>query len=242
MLKHISLSASTLKILACVSMLIDHAGMLLFPQEHWMRLVGRIAFPLFAYFIAEGCQYTRNRLKRLATIVILGVICEAVYIVADGGYYGNVLLTFSLSIVLIYLLQECQRCLFGRDPKAFLWGSAFLAAVVGVVVFVQAFGVDYGIAGVMTPVLIALANDRNGTMPPAVKRLCGKPFKILLFTAALLWLIITNPYVERQLWCLLAVPLLLLYNGKAGKARLKYGFYLFYPLHLALLQLIAWIR
>ena len=104
------------------------------------------------------------------------------------------------------------------------------------------FGVDYGIAGVMTPVLIALTNDRSGTMPPAVKRLCGKPAKLLLFTAALLWLTFSNAYVERQAWCLLAVPLVLLYNGKVGKHRLKYGFYLFYPLHLAILQLIAWIR
>ena len=242
MVKRIGLSASTLKILACVSMVIDHAGMLLFPHEHWMRFVGRIAFPLFAYFIAEGCQYTRNRLKRFVTILTLGILCEIVYIIADGQYYGNVLLTFSLSVILIGLWQECQRCLFARDCKAILWGGVFCAAVVGVVILVKTFGVDYGIAGVMTPVLIALTNDRSGTMPPAVKRLCGKPAKLLLFTAALLWLTFSNAYVERQAWCLLAVPLVLLYNGKVGKHRLKYGFYLFYPLHLAILQLIAWIR
>ncbi len=242
MLKRLGLSASTLKIPACVSMLIDHMGILLFPQEHWMRVVGRLAFPLFAYFIAEGCRYTKNRLKRFVTIFSLGLICEAVYVVADGGYYGNVLLTFSFSVMLIYVWQECQRYVFTRDYKAFLWIAVFLIAVVGVVVFVQAFGVDYGIAGVMTPVLLSLVDDRSGTMPPALKRLCGRPAKILLFAAALLWLIIANPYVERQLWCLLTVPLLLLYNGEAGKTHLKYGFYLFYPLHLAILQLIAWIR
>ncbi len=242
MSQRFGLSASTLKLLACVSMLIDHAGMLLFPHAHWMRFVGRIAFPLFAYFIAEGCHYTRNRFKRLVTVLSLGVICETVYVVADGRYYGNVLLTFSLSIVLIYLLQECQRSLFTHDPHAVWWGAALLAATIGAVIFVRTFGVDYGVAGVMMPVLLALTDDRRGTMPPAVKRLCGKPTKWLLFTAALVWLIVTNPYIERQTWCLLALPLVLSYNGEVGKPRLKYGFYLFYPLHLAILQLIAWVK
>ena len=242
MTSRIGLSANALKILACISMLIDHAGMLLFPHAQWMRLVGRIAFPLFAYFIAEGCQYTKHRFKRFATVFSLGMICEIVYVVADGRYYGNVLLTFSLSIVLISLLQECQRCIFTRDPKTVLWIAALFASAVGTVILVQTVGVDYGVAGVMTPVLLALTNDRYRTMPPALKRICGKPTKLLIFTAALVWLIAANPYVARQTWCLLALPLVLLYNGKVGNCRFKYGFYVFYPLHLALLQLIAWVR
>ena len=56
-------SSSTLKLLACLFMLIDHAGLLLFPRYKIFRIIGRLAFPIFAYLIAEGCRYTRNKLK-----------------------------------------------------------------------------------------------------------------------------------------------------------------------------------
>lgn len=236
------LSGAVLKALACLFMLIDHAGMLLFPEADWMRYVGRLAFPLFAFFIAEGCRYTKNRLKHLLLILILGIVCEAVYIVADGGYYGNILLTFSLSIALIYLWQECQKHLFDRKPLALLWGGLFLAATAGVWVLVDTVGVDYGFAGVMTAVLISFAQDRYSNAPPALKRWYSLPVKLVLLTAALLWVTWDNALPARQVWCLLSVPLLLLYNGTAGKHRFKYGFYVFYPLHLALLQLIAWVK
>ena len=48
------MSSFLLKIIAAVTMLIDHAGLMLFPQATWMRAVGRLAFPLFAFCIAEG--------------------------------------------------------------------------------------------------------------------------------------------------------------------------------------------
>ena len=53
---------SLLKLIAMVTMLIDHAGKILFPQLSFMRVVGRLAFPLYAYCIAVGCVYTRNPL------------------------------------------------------------------------------------------------------------------------------------------------------------------------------------
>lgn len=55
------MSGFVLKLIAAVSMLIDHAGLLLFPEQDWMRLVGRLAMPIFAYCIAEGFLYTRSR-------------------------------------------------------------------------------------------------------------------------------------------------------------------------------------
>ncbi len=242
MTKRLGLSGAALKALACLFMLIDHAGMLLFPHQEWMRCVGRLAFPLFAFFIAEGCRYTKNRLRHLLLILLLGIGCEAVYILADGAYYGNILLTFSLSIALIYLWQECQRHLFDGRWLAVLWGGGFLLATACTALLVEAVGVDYDFAGVMTAVLISFAHDRYGNAPPALKRWYSLPAKLALLTIALLWVTWTNTLPARQAWCLLAVPLLALYNGTAGKHRFKYGFYLFYPLHLALLQLIAWVR
>mgnify|MGYP002512812198 CR=1 FL=1 len=73
------MSACILKLLAAACMLIDHAGMLLFPDKMWMRAVGRLAFPIFAYMIAEGCTYTRSRGKYFAQMAGLALVCQLVY-------------------------------------------------------------------------------------------------------------------------------------------------------------------
>ncbi len=68
-----------IKLLACAFMLIDHAGKMLFPQIPEMRLIGRLAFPMFAYGIAVGAVYTRDPLKYLSRIVLLMLICQPLY-------------------------------------------------------------------------------------------------------------------------------------------------------------------
>lgn len=67
------LSGNALKIIACVSMLVDHIGMILFPDVVALRIVGRLAIPLFAFTFAEGCYYSHKRSARFALILILGV-------------------------------------------------------------------------------------------------------------------------------------------------------------------------
>lgn len=67
------LSGNALKIIACVSMLVDHIGMILFPDVVALRIVGRLAMPLFAFTFAEGCYYSHKRSARFALILILGV-------------------------------------------------------------------------------------------------------------------------------------------------------------------------
>jgi hypothetical protein len=96
-----------------------------------------------------------------------------VFIVAEGKYYGNILLTFSFSIALIYLLQEWKAHLFERRTAyAVVWGTAFVAATGAVFVFTQTWGVDYGFAGVMTTVAVALFDDRKGNAPVCVPGDC----------------------------------------------------------------------
>ena len=207
-----------------------------------MRVVGRLAFPLFAFCMAEGCRYTRNRTRRLLTVGGLGVICEAVFIAAEGSYYGNILLTFTFSIALIYLLQEWKTHLFAhRAAHAVAWGTAFVAATGAVYLFTEQWGVDYGFAGVMTAVVISLFDDRTGNAPSAFTAWNRLSVKLLLTAVMLAFVAWQSQAPSRQLFALAAVPLLALYNGKPGKLRLKYGFYLFYPLHLAALEILAWL-
>jgi hypothetical protein len=72
------LSASTLKIIACVFMVIDHIGVIILPDLLILRVLGRLSYPIFAYFLAEGCRYTRNKRKRFLLVLGLAVLCEGV--------------------------------------------------------------------------------------------------------------------------------------------------------------------
>ena len=86
-----------IKILACILMAIDHIGFHLFPDLIILRIIGRLSMPLFAFFIAEGCYYTKNKLKHFLLIFISGLIfLFGVKIFANFWYY-NIFLIFSLS-------------------------------------------------------------------------------------------------------------------------------------------------
>lgn len=68
-----------IRLLACLFMLVDHAGKMLFPDVPEMRLIGRLAFPMFAYGIAVGAVYTRNPLRYLSRVVLLMLISQPLY-------------------------------------------------------------------------------------------------------------------------------------------------------------------
>ena len=76
---HTNRNTGLIKLLACLTMLVDHAGKMLFPHVPGMRLIGRLAFPLFAYGIAVGAVYTRDPLKYLKRIVMLALISQPLY-------------------------------------------------------------------------------------------------------------------------------------------------------------------
>ena len=73
-----------LKLLAGITMLVDHCGKMLFPQYREMRLIGRLAFPLFAYCIALGAAYTKNPMRYLSRVVLLALISQPLYALGLG--------------------------------------------------------------------------------------------------------------------------------------------------------------
>lgn len=72
-------SSGLLRLIACICMAIDHFGKMCFPNQPWMRLVGRLAFPLFAYGIAVGAVCTRDPIAYLKRIILLALICQPLY-------------------------------------------------------------------------------------------------------------------------------------------------------------------
>lgn len=223
-------------------MLVDHIGYIIFPDVLIFRLIGRIAMPIFAFFIGEGCLYTKNRKKYFLRVFILGLICQAVYVAesfitkSGSGLYLNILLTFSLSIVL------CSSFLYFKENRQsdsgikFRSTTAFILCVIAVLLIeifcensIDITGIniefDYGIFGISLPLFAALSKNKRT--------------KLIAFSAAQIAFGFSFYGTGGLYLCsLIPLGLLLFYNGKAGKINLKYFFYAFYPCHLALIYLI----
>ena len=221
------LNGNHLKLIAAFAMLLDHAGLLLLPRVQILRVIGRLAYPIFAFMIAEGCRYTKNRLRYFLMIFGLGVGCQLVYLFVGGAAYLNILLTFSCSVLLIYSLQEVYHA--ENWKKEFVWSAVFAAGFLGAYGLQRIITMDYGFWGVMVPVFASFAHLRK--FPPWAS--------VLLLGAGLVLLGADIGGIQH--YALLALPLLLLNNGQRGKCNMKYFFYIFYPVHLAVLQGIAWL-
>jgi len=218
----LSLTGNQLKILALVTMTIDHIGSRLFPQIRLLRIIGRLALPIFAYMIAEGCLYTKNRKRYLGMIAGLGLFCQLVYYIFDKSLYQCILITFTCSILLIYSIDFAKE---KGGPSHLL--PAF--ALVAVLFFIKGipilfpnsdFYVDYGFAGAMLPVLIYLMPTRQTKWMGTAIGLC----------------LLAMQSSQTQWFSLLALIPLALYGGRRGKRSMKYLFYLYYPLHLAVIE------
>lgn len=217
------LSGNQLKLLALAAMTCDHIGVALFPGCTLLRIIGRLAFPIFAWMIAEGCTYTRSRKKYLLTMAGLALLCQTVYFFAMGSLYQCVLVTFCLSIGLIYLLDNAKTPLGWAAAILALVGAWLLSEMLPILLSGTDFRIDYRFAGILLPVLIYLGRN--------------KWQKLALGAVGLLWLALI--FGKLQWYGFAALIPLALYSGKRGKWKLKYLFYIYYPLHLVLIQLLS---
>lgn len=215
------LTKNQLKILAIVCMTIDHIGVAFFPNEPLLRMIGRLAFPIFSYGIAEGCRYTHNKFRYFGGIFLCGAVCTLTFL-PFGGFYGNALITMSMSILLVYALQKWEnsgevRCL----ALTFALAAAFY-------VLCRTVYIDYGFAGVLLPLYAEvgwlLSNRLN---------LPEKPCERIGFAVGLLALSAAMGGV--QPWCLLSLVPIGLLGRERGRWKMKHFFYIYYPAHLAII-------
>ena len=219
------LSGNALKIIALVTMTIDHMGMLLFPSVLLFRVIGRLAMPIFAYMIAEGCKYTRNKVKHFLLVFLLGVVCQVVYYFANHDLMMSILIDFSMSILVIYAIEYAKSC---KNWKGWLL-PVLSVILVGLCVyvlplFIKGLYFDYGFFGILAPVCVYMFDK--------------KWLKLVALAIALLP-VSACAFTPIQWFCYLALIPLALYNGKRGKYNIKYLFYLYYPLHLVVLYAIS---
>ena len=221
------LTGNQLKIIALIAMTLDHAGKLLWPGCVWMQVVGRLAFPIFAYMVAEGCAYTKNRKKYLGMMAGLAFVCQLVYLVAMGSLYQSVLVSFTLSILIIYIVDWAKGTgtiwLALALAVVSLGLAWFLSVELPIVLWRTDYNIDYGFAGILLVVGIYYAK--------------GRVAKLAMATVMLAVLGIT--FGGMQWYGLFALPLLALYGGERGKHKLKYLFYIYYPAHLVGICLIG---
>lgn len=220
------LSGNQLKLIAAISMTIDHIGLQFFPGIDIFRIIGRLAFPIFAYMIAEGCAYTKNRIKYLLTMLCVALGCQTVYFIALGSLKQCILVTFSLSVITIYALDSFlkRRDLLSGAVALAVIGTVFLISeILPIYLRSPKFSIDYGFFGILAPVLIYLGKNKH-------QKLCLTALSLVLLAYTSSW---------KQWFALLSLPLLFLYSGKRGKARMKYFFYIYYPAHLAVIYLLS---
>ncbi len=237
------LSGSTLKIIACIFMVIDHVGLTFFPYEPIFRILGRIAFPIFAFFIAEGSRYSKHKLRRFLSIFAIGIVFFIFYFVYGQSLYGNIFLTFSVSILLDFILKLCKRLLLTKENKiqGVMLSFVFIFVLILIYCLYQIINFEYRFSGMLLPVLINLTDFRDIKVSDHLKKLDCHLARILLLISGSVFMSIDGNLGAIQYYCLLAVPLLALYNGKVGYKKLKYVFYIFYPAHLVIIEAIALI-
>lgn len=231
------LSGNMLKILAAVFMTVDHIGLLFFPAEQIFRIIGRLAFPIFAFMIAEGARYTRRRLRYFLNIFILGVICQIVYFITSESLYMCILITFSLSLLMLFTLKDLKVAIFSKvrsGRRIAVCSLLFLLSVAVAYIACTFLEVDYGFAGATLPVFASVFDFRLVNIPERFKFLDKLYIRVLIFGAGLLIHALVSD-LKIQIYALYALIFLFLYSGERGKYNMKYFFYIFYPVHLVLL-------
>ena len=223
------LSQTTLKLIATLSMLFDHIGFFLLPEIVFFRVLGRLAFPIFAFFVCEGVRYTRNKSKYLIRMVVLGILCQLPAILYFPSAPLNIFVTFSISIVIIFLFDWLKSVNSGRDKLIAM--SVNIIFLILVFVMTRLVSIEYGFAGILFAPLASLPKTEKDT-PKDI------PYRVFMTIPSFIALAIE--YIEIfQFAALLAIPFLLLYSGKRGKYSFKYFFYIFYPLHLSVLYYLS---
>lgn len=221
----------TLKIIACISMFIDHFAIVfleLGSEEYKIaRIIGRLAFPIFAFLLVEGFFYTSNLKRYGIRLFLLGVITEPFFDVVLLRNLGisnfliiqNVVFTLLIGLIMLWIFNIIRIKYQIQQPFFYnIYGvlTILTAAILSVIC-----ATDYSIYGIILFMILYLFHENR------IWRTIACIILIFLFGDSFLYQI---P----------AIILLYFYNGKEGK-KIQTVFYLFFPLHLFVLGVLQLI-
>lgn len=221
------LTGAQLKNIALLSMLIDHVnkaliypyldGGMLLMISNLFDIVGRIAFPIFIYFVVEGFFKTRSRKKYLMNLLLFGVISEVPFDLFTTGQFfepnwNNIMFTLAMVLAMIWGI-DCLKGKMEKLPKG-LWYMVSIVIVAIMCLAAMNLGVDYEHHAILIGYFMYLFHDRM----------------LIAILPSYLSMI-------KEPWALLGFGMLLTYNGERGKQN-KWLNYLFYPVHLLILGIL----
>lgn len=245
------MSALSLRIFASICMLLDHLGFL-FPQYPLLRYIGRLAFPIYIFLLVNGYRHSSNRLRYALRLGLFALVSQVPFTLfcGYGSYFtrGNVFFTLLIALLVLWLTDTLAR------QKRLRFLAPLPALLAYALYHLGWLSSDYGAKGFLLALSFFYLGDR--------KLLCLGACIFSVFHGQFLRLAVqTKNYLlglnadfspptfweQAQSFSLLALIPIFLYNGKKGKSpssalgkhALQWGFYLFYPLHLLILYLVA---
>ena len=211
------LTQEWLKIIACVTMLIDHVGLIFFPGVMEWRMVGRLAFPIYCFLMAEGMARTRNVKKYGIRLAIGALLAEIPF---DLLFFGK--LTMAHQSVMVTLLLGYGMVLLMKRFPTFQILIMFLFAIAA-----RMFKTDYSDLGILMIGMFVLTREVN-----------YRPIVQAVLLAVLIWLL--RGWGIQLLAVAAMVPISLYSGRKSGHSKaVQWIFYLFYPVHMAVLLLLT---
>lgn len=232
-------ATSLLKLIALVFMFIDHAGKMCFPGVPEMRLLGRIAFPLYCWCLVVGACHTRSFPRYLGRIALIGLISQPLYMVALNHPLTqyNIFLTLFIAVLGLWGLRE----------KKFL---SHIWAPVLALMLAHLLNVDYGWRGVLLTFLLYAVRDSRGGIAAVMTAFClywGSTSSAVTeaFGVKLSGLTrsrfsgLVSPFLRLQGLAILSLPLMLVKLPGSWKLPRWTG-YVLYPAHLVVLILLEY--
>ena len=229
MKKYQILDGTTLKIIAMISMVFDHTGDVFSPNVMWPRMIGRLAMPIFSFFIAEGFAHTRDKKKYLGRLGLFALISEIPFDLAFDGRLGlghqNIMLTFFLAGLALMLFDRIRGGNGSEGERIPVVKTVLgVFAVAGIAALALLLRADYTVFAVIAVFLFYVLRQKH----PLLRSGVGVAFLALTRTIG---------YYAATGFSFIPLSL---YNGQKGKG-LKWLFYIFYPGHLLLLAALKHI-
>lgn len=232
------MNSSQLKIFAMIAMLLDHIAWILFPNIAIFHIIGKLAFPIFCFMIAEGYIKTRNRKKYLIRLLLIAVISQIPFLMAFKLAFGNQMSGFNtifdlaLGLIAIWIYDK-------KDSKY------TLLAVWVISISAWILQIDGDFAGIW---LIYFFFKYHNDFKTMAKKVCMLTvLETIIYIAQIFIMNFTNgqpldlclsyAFSFNTLECLLSILALVpikFYTGKKG-LNIKWLFYIFYPAHLLIL-------
>lgn len=235
------LTSNMLRIIAIALMLSDHIWATAMSFGNWMTYIGRMAFPIFAFQIAEGFVHTSNLKKYVLRLLGFALITEIPFNLFYSSrwfnpYHQNVLFTLLLGLLAISVIDKVRKNFTVKAVTlSLVWLLLIcLASVIGFV--------DYGFLGMITVVMFYILRD----FPFAwlAQFVAMVLINIVFFEGQVFPIEIFGKIVEipAQGFAVFALIPIWLYGGKKGHSNkiMQYGFYAFYPVHMLVLYLIKY--